>query len=310
MAKEDGSSITRRHFIGIGVAGLGLTGGVVTLDKLGKYFREQEPETIKPIDIKNGEVVDYLCGPKLLLVASSMTEAFIDMARVFDAQGGTTENSCRTTDFSFKGSSGLVADLLGGTRGDLFVSADLKQMDLAASQLLVDRETVQLLAQNELVLVVPRGNPAEITSLEDLGRKKIRYVTTQDEVPIGAYALSLLDKASQDSKYGSDFMDRVMQQTISKEGDVRSTLAKVENGLAADAAIVYRTDASLAFKQGKVEVIELPHELYEQPGYYIAVLNHSLKGQAFKDFALSEEGQRILSAAGFIPTIDTSHKVN
>src|SRR5215468_6398112 len=121
---------------------------------------------------------------------------------VFGALGSTFEREHPGTkvQFNFAGSQELRTQLEHGAPADVFVSADLKHMDAARKAGLVDAP--KRFATNEPVIVVPADNPGKVGSLKDLATVK-RLVIGTPEVPIGAYALQILDKAK--SQYGGDF---------------------------------------------------------------------------------------------------------
>jgi len=158
--------------------------------------------------------------------------------------------------------------------------------------------TPKVFARNEPVLVVPKGNPARLSGLQDLPKAQ-RIVVGVPEVPIGAYTLRILDAASR--QYGADFRAKVEARVVSRELNVRQILAKVSLG-EADAAIVYRTDASTA-KQ-KVEVIAIPSDLNVVAEYPIAVLTRARQPALADEFVrlvLSPAGREVLASFGFPP---------
>jgi molybdate transport system substrate-binding protein len=117
-------------------------------------------------------------------------------------------------------------------------------------------------------------------------------------VPIGSYALRILDAASR--RYGGDFRERVEARVVSREVNVRQVLAKVALG-EADAAIVYRTDAATT---NAVEVIAIPPELNVVAEYPIAPVvsgRQPALTREFIDLVLSPAGQEILGRFGFRP---------
>ncbi|MEX3505088.1 molybdate ABC transporter substrate-binding protein [Corynebacterium sp. LK2510] len=140
------------------------------------------------------------------------------------------------------GSSELVSQLIDGSPGDLLITADRKTMDAAVSAGVA--ENPEVLAQNTIVLVVPAGNPAGVTSLEDLSRDDVRTVVCDVQVPCGAATQQILAA------------NAVTMTPVSMENNVAGTLGKVVSG-DADAGFVYRTDAIAAGEQ--VETIDIAH---------------------------------------------------
>lgn len=140
------------------------------------------------------------------------------------------------------GSSALVQQLADGAPGDVLVTADAQHMDRAVEAGLV--RDPEVIATNSMVLVVPKGNPAGIATVQDVSREDVHLVLCDAQVPCGAVAQELLRANSIDAR------------PVSLEHNVADTLGKVATG-EADAGVVYRTDAEAA--TDAVEVIDIPH---------------------------------------------------
>ncbi|AKE38946.1 Molybdenum ABC transporter, periplasmic molybdate-binding protein [Corynebacterium camporealensis] len=143
--------------------------------------------------------------------------------------------------FSFHnaGSSDLVTQLAEGAPSDLLVTASRKTMDDAVENGSV--EEPEVLATNQLVMVVPKGNPAGINSVEDLTDEH-RLVLCDPQVPCGDLSQQIIEKQGLDLT------------PVSQEHQVADVLGKVTSG-EADAGWVYSTDAQSAGDD--VEVIEI-----------------------------------------------------
>jgi molybdate transport system substrate-binding protein len=233
-------------------------------------------------------------GEIVVFAASSLTDAFQDMAYTFEQANPTA----RLT-FNFGGSSQLAAQLGQGATADVFASADTLQMDSARkSGALAAPEHV--FASNHLVLITPKDNPAHINSLKDLASPGIKFVTTQPGVPIGAYTAQMCDKAAADPSYGSDFKSRVQANTVSEEDNVKQVVSKVQLGQA-DAAIVYTTDAT-PHMHARLNVIQLPDSVQVVASYPIAVARgyNPGGGEAFVAYVLGPNGQATLKKWGFL----------
>jgi molybdate transport system substrate-binding protein len=220
-----------------------------------------------------------------VFAAASLREPFAELARALEQR--TPGLKVR---LNFAGSQELRAQIEHGARADVFASADLAHMAaLEKAGLAVAPRTF---AHNQLVVVVPRENPARLGAFVDLPRAK-RLVIGAPVVPIGAYTLRILDRTD------ADFRRRVLARVVSKELNVRQVLAKVALG-EADAGIVYRTDARAA--GGEVLPLDIPAALNVVAEYPIAVLGGAAEpaaARAFVELVLSPEGQERLAAAGF-----------
>jgi molybdate transport system substrate-binding protein len=226
-----------------------------------------------------------------VLAASSLTDAFDELATMFEEQ-----NSGAKVNTSFGGSSELLTQIEQGAPADVFASADEAKMDTAVQDDIVN--IPQVFASNRPVLIVPKDNPASIQALRDLSKPGIQLVLAQDGVPIAEYAKNILANAG--SAYGGDFEQQVLKNIVSREANVRASANRVALG-EADATFVYITDVT-SDVANKVEVIEIPEELNVVATYPIATLKQTSNAelaQKWVDLVLSNEGQGILEKYGF-----------
>lgn len=214
--------------------------------------------------------------------AASLTATFEQIAADFEAEHDGVE-----VELSFGGSSDLVTQISEGAQADVFASAATKNMDdLVAADLTA--AAPQDFATNVLEIAVPPGNPAGVTSLQDL-TGDLNLVVCAPEVPCGAAAQQVAEVAG------------LTLTPVSEEQSVTDVLAKVTSG-EADAGLVYVTDVTAA--GADVEGIEFPESADAVNTYPIAPVAGSDEvdlAQAFVDFVLAENGQSVLQAAGFGP---------
>lgn len=216
---------------------------------------------------------------------TSLREVFEDLAKTFEAKSGVKVR------VNLAGSQELRTQIEHGAQADVFVSGDQTHMAALLKANLVTSPRV--FTRNSPVVIVPRANPAKVASFEELTKAR-KLVLGVPEVPIGTYALQILEKA------GPDFKTKVLANVASREPSARQVLAKVSDGQA-DAGIVYRTDALVG--KDKVDIIEIPAKVNVITEYPVAVLTkapQAAAARAFVDLLLSAEGQKRLAAAGFV----------
>src|SRR5262249_5285798 len=146
-------------------------------------------------------------------------------------------------------------------------------------------------ATNKLVVIVPKSNPAHVTSVYDLRKPGLLVVIGDKTVPIGSYTRQILDALG--------IPAGVMQNSVSQEAEVKGIVAKVALGEAA-AGFVYVTDSRPVAKQ--VRVVPLPGWAQPPIRYEMAVVKASTNkaaGRAFIRKVLSARGRKPLKAAGF-----------
>ena len=142
--------------------------------------------------------------------------------------------------FENGGSSDLVSKLREGAPADLLLTASKKTMDKAVQDGTV--AAPEVLATNVMVMVVPKGNPAGIHSVEDLPHSD-HFVLCDPQVPCGDISSRIIDDK------------RLDVHPSSQERQVADVLGKVASG-EADDGWVYSTDAAAAGDD--VEVIDIP----------------------------------------------------
>jgi molybdate transport system substrate-binding protein len=234
-------------------------------------------------------------GEVVVFAASSLTDVFQDMATTFQQANPNAKFT-----FNFGASSQLAQQLGQGARADVFASADQTQMDNAKKGDAIAGQD-RVFARNRLVVITPKDNPKKIAAVKALGNEGVKFVTAQPNVPIGRYTAQMLDKASADASYGSDFHNKVDSNTVSREDNVRQVVAKVQLG-EADAAIVYSTDATPLVRD-QLQIIQVPDPLQTFATYAIAVAKgaNSPGGEAFVNHVLGTDGQAALAKWGFLP---------
>ena len=216
-----------------------------------------------------------------VFAAASLKDTFTEIGKEFEA-----EHKGVKVQFSFAGSSDLVAQIQQGAPADVFASADIKNMEKATADHLTHGAPVNF-ASNTLEIVTPPDNPAKVASLADLRKPRIKVVICATEVPCGAAAHKVEDVSGVNIK------------PVSEEASVTDVLNKVSTG-EADAGLVYVTDVKSA--GSKVHGVRFPESSFAVNTYPIAALTRS-KGadlaRQFVDLVTSDNGQAVLTAAGF-----------
>ncbi len=224
-------------------------------------------------------------APTLVLVAASAQEAIAEAAKEFH------EDHPGEIKLSPGPSQALAKQVLEGAPADLFLSAS-EEWAKAVDKRGLAAKIVPLLG-NELVLIVPKGNPAAVTGPDDLLLPRVRHLALAGEkVPAGEYARQALTHLKLYEKL-------VDAKKIVRGHDVRATLLLVERG-EAEAGIVYATDARIA---KDVEVVARFAADAHDPIVYPLVL--TLEGakrphsQAFFDYLQTEAAGKIFAKHGF-----------
>ena len=110
--------------------------------------------------------------------------------------------------YTFGGSGALETDIEQGAPADVFAAASPKQPAALYAKGLVDKPVE--FATNTLVLIVPKNNPAHITSVADITKPGVKLVICNATVPCGDYArtaftnLGITDRGDEERRQPDD----------------------------------------------------------------------------------------------------------
>jgi molybdate transport system substrate-binding protein len=206
---------------------------------------------------------------------------------------------------TFDSSGTLKKQIAQGADCDLFISAAQAQMNaldgsLASDQEknpdgldLIDTATRVDILENKIVLVVPDGNPAGITSFDDLKTDKLKLMAIgNSDVPVGSYSLDVL------SYLGLDVKTLESAGKITYGSNVKEVTTQVSEGTV-DCGIVYATDA---YSAGLTVVDQATNEMCKRALYPAAVLKNSAHpdaAKAFLDYLQTDPCSAVFEKVGF-----------
>lgn len=154
--------------------------------------------------------------------ASSLSGAAIDLRDAYEAASGNNAV------FEIAGSPQLATQIENGAPADVFVSADIANIDRVTA---ANRAagTPVVVARTFLAILVSAKSRVSIGSLSDLAQPGALIALGAPGVPVGDYARASLERAG------------VRVQPVTFEANVSGIVAKVQLG-EVDAGIVYRSD--------------------------------------------------------------------
>lgn len=210
-----------------------------------------------------------------VLAAASLTESFDRISADFEKTHPGV-----TVQVSYGSSATLVQQVNQGAPAQVIALAG----EAAATPLdhaLVRKSSI--FATNVLEIAVPPSNPGRVATLADLGRPNLKVVLCAEAVPCGKAADATFGKAG------------VTPSVVSREVDVKATLAKVKLG-EADAAVVYHSD--VVASKGSVTGVPIDAAVNTSLRYPIDTLSDDATTAEFVDYVLSAQGRASLESFG------------
>ncbi len=232
-----------------------------------------------------------------VFTAASLTGAFTEIGQIFEKEANIS------VAFNFDGSQALRTQIENGAYADVFASANTKQMNALKKDGLMNNSSISVFTRNKLSLIVPKDNPAKISNLTDLAKPGIKIVIGTKDVPVGDYAMQIINKLGNDSAYGPDYRTKVLANVISQETNVNYVVTKVALG-EADAGFAYVSDVTedLAAKVDKINIPDKYNVIAEYPMGLLKECKYPAEAEEFMNLVTSEEGKAILEKYGFAPT--------
>jgi molybdate transport system substrate-binding protein len=228
----------------------------------------------------------------IVFAAASMTETLTEIGEMYK-----TVAPNMTLTFTFDSSGTLKTQIAEGADCDVFISAAQKQMnelDKAS-----DKNTEGLdfvlpdtrfnLLENQVALVVPKGNPADIKSFDEVANAE-KIALGNSDVPVGQYSQEIFTNMG---------VWDALQSKITFGSNVKEVTTWVGEGTV-DCGVVYSTDAAAA---GLEIVAYAPAGMLKTPVVYPAavmnVSNNVDAAKAFLDYLKSDACAKVFENAGF-----------
>ncbi len=237
-----------------------------------------------------------------VFAAASMQETLEQLEQQYESDHPSVEIV-----LNLDSSGTLKTQIQEGAECDLFIAASqlpMNQLDAASDETInpegldfVDESTRVDLLKNQVVLVVPEGNPKKIMSFDDIEKNADLISLGNEDVPVGQYSeeiltnLGVLDELEESGRitYGSN---------------VKEVTTQVAEGLV-DCGIVYETDA---YSAGLEAVASADESLCSPAIYPAAVIKtseHEDEAKAFLEYLQSEAAAEVFQSVGFEPLTAT-----
>lgn len=216
--------------------------------------------------------------------AANLTDAFAEVARQFTADTGIK------VVYSFGATADLSKQIENGAPFDVFAAADVEHVEGLDRQGLLTPGTRALYARGRLVFWTPPGSSLTLDKIEDLTRPEVNRVAIAkpDVAPYGKAAVEALRALN------------LWQQVEPKIVYAQNVSQTKQFAATGNAEVAFLPLALVKPEEGRF--IEVDEQLHQPIDQALGVVKASGKQQAarrFRDFVLSDQGQRILEHFGY-----------
>lgn len=205
-------------------------------------------------------------------------------------------------DTQYEGSGTLVQMMNGGAHADIFIPASLEHANSALASDLVEKDSIEPLFKNNLVVVASAQSPFATLTFSEVVSGNYSLAVGDDNVPAGTYAKQALYHVglySSASGKGGTFAEAIADKTI--QGSSVGNVCRYAESGEIDLAFVYNSDAK-RFENVKI-VCVVPEEMHEEILYPVALTcSDQTQGEAAKFIewaTTSEEAKTIWNKWGF-----------
>jgi molybdate transport system substrate-binding protein len=218
--------------------------------------------------------------------AASLADVLKELQPAYEAQHPEVRLK-----LNFGSSGALQQQIEQGAPADLFIAAAAAPMASLVQKGLVDRAAVTTVATNDVVLIAAAGGT--VRSWQDVAAVPHLALGDPQHVPAGQYGKAVLESLGLWSTVSQ------AQGRLVLGEDARQVLNYVASG-AAEAGIVYRTDAATAPKVAVVAAAPAgSHPLVVYPMAVIRDSKHQAEAKAFAEYLLSPAGRQVFAKYGF-----------
>lgn len=217
--------------------------------------------------------------------ASSLTSVMKEIKKIYEQ-----EYPDQSVTFQYASSGTLAHQIMQGAPSNLYISANKRWMDKVVQNGQVQKQHVQPLLKNRLILATKQD---EKLSLKDLNSNKIEQFAMGDpeSVPAGAYTKEVLEHVG--------IWEDVREKAVFGK-NVRQVASYIESQNV-EAGFVYQSDVKALKSLDESEVI--PEEYHSPILYPLGMISSSQEEsmtQAFIKFLNGPKAESIFQSHGFI----------
>lgn len=203
---------------------------------------------------------------------------------------------------SFGGSGSLLSSIKITKAGDLYVPGSQDYMEKALKDGIIQKDTITTIAYLVPAVIVPKGNPKNITCLEDLAKPGVRIGLADPEaVCVGSYAVDLL-------KYNG--LWESVKPNVVVYVESCSKCANLPVTKSVDAVIGWHV--FYFWNPNATDIIWIEPERIPKIAYIAAALTVYVEDEyaakKFLEFLISEESREIFRKYNYFATVEEAKK--
>lgn len=228
----------------------------------------------------------------MVYAGAGLKKPMDEIGMLFDEQRGVA------IEYNYTGSGAQLSQMELTEEGDAFMPGAAMYLDTAEEKGFVAYR--QNVAYHIPVITVPKGNPANITRLEDLGRPDVELVWGDPEVAaIGKTGIGILEKAG--------IYEAAWANVVATFPTMNEVMLQISLGQA-DAAINWWDTVKF---DDTIEVIQIPKNQNDIKLIPIGSLTFSKypeTARGFVDFCVSDQGKAVFEKHGFVTYPDAAYE--
>lgn len=255
---------------------------MVSLVACGKSNEKAEEDPNQPIETTTSEKDKKSDVSLLVYSGAGLKKPMSEIAELFEEEHGIK------IEYVYAGSAQLLGQIELSGKGDVFIVGSINAYKAAQEKDLVN--DYKEVAYHNPIIGVPKGNPANIQSLEDLAKPGVKVILGDEEAnAIGATSQKIIEKTG---------LTGINDNVVAKTATVNELIVHLTSK-DADAAIVTE-DSSFGNKE--IELIPIPKDINIPqilPIGTLKITKHTDEANIFVDFVSSNKGKEIFEKYGF-----------
>ena len=228
----------------------------------------------------------------MVYCGAGMREPMDDVGVAFEEEYGIM------VEYNYAGSNALLSQMEITEIGDCYMPGATKYIETATEKGFIEYQAE--VCYHVPIITVPKGNPANITSLADMAREGVELVWGDPEVAaIGSAGVKILQK--------NEIYDEVWANVIATLPTMNEVMLQIAMGQA-DASLNWWDTVKFV---EEIDVVEIPNDqnmIKVVPIGATTFSEYPETAKLFVDFVSSDEGKSIFQEHGFVTYPDPMYE--